>query len=189
MLASFIAHSAEGQNLAPAIRRARPWIPKIRRHRFRIWKPLVSIRWCACSAPVLPIRALRHLRCRNGLQPLRACRRPRSDIPRGSGGLRTSTPGSRACQLRSAPGRRARIRDVRRHAMVRHGSPGMVVGRRLREPHAAGVPSELAALERTGDRIAVTDLGARRIHEVGTPLHLGDERLIEQVLCLRAPLD
>src|SRR5690606_31096109 len=36
--------------------------------------------------------------------------------------------------------------DVRRHAMVRHGAPRMVLGRGLGEPHVAAIAGQLSAL-------------------------------------------
>src|SRR6478609_291966 len=51
-------------------------------------------------------------------------------------------------------------RGVRGHPVPRHRPPGVVLGRRLREPDVAGVPGELSRLERPDDRVAVADLAA-----------------------------
>src|SRR5262249_14388035 len=48
--------------------------------------------------------------------------------------------------------RQRAARDMRGHAVMRHGAPGMIARRRLREPHVAGIASELAALERAHNR-------------------------------------
>src|SRR5688572_21391094 len=42
--------------------------------------------------------------------------------------------------------RQARAGGVGRHPMVRHGPPGMILRRGLREPHVPGITGELAAL-------------------------------------------
>ena len=34
-------------------------------------------------------------------------------------------------------------------------------------------------------KIAVANLAARRIHEIGAPFHLGDQRLVEEIFRLR----
>src|ERR1700683_1620121 len=54
--------------------------------------------------------------------------------------------------------------DVRRHAVMRHRAPWMILRRRLREPHVAGVTCQLSGPERGRDVIAVADLAACRIH-------------------------
>ena len=74
--------------------------------------------------------------------------------------------------------------DVRRHAVMRHGAPGMVLRRRLREPDVAGIARELAALQRADDGVAVADLAARGVHEIGAALHHADQLVVEQVLGL-----
>src|SRR6185312_5116780 len=57
-------------------------------------------------------------------------------------------------------------RDMRGHAVMRHGAPGMVLWRRLREPDVAGIARELPALQRADDGVAVADLAAGRVHDV-----------------------
>ena len=78
--------------------------------------------------------------------------------------------------------RQRRARNVRRHPVMRHRPPGVVVGRRLGEPDIAGVPREPAALQRAHHGVAVADLPPGRIHEVRTPLHCGEQVVIEKPL-------
>ena len=54
--------------------------------------------------------------------------------------------------------------DVRRHAEVRRGSPGMVPRRRLRKPDVAGIARELATLRRPDHRVAIANLAARGVY-------------------------
>ena len=105
----------------------------------------------ACLLHVLEVRRL--VRATGGIAGavgvrLRrpACRPRRSGTSRGSAALQTSIPGSRAPRRHSAPAPTARSRDVRRHAVMRHRAPGMILGARLREPDIAGVPGQLPAL-------------------------------------------
>lgn len=74
---------------------------------------------------------------------------------------------------------------MRRHAVMGHRAPRMVLGRRLREPNVTGIAGELAAFERPCDGIAIADLAARGVHQIGTALHLADHRLVEEVFRLR----
>ena len=60
--------------------------------------------------------------------------------------------------------------DMRRHAVMGHGAPWMILGRRLREPDVAGIACELAALEGAHDGVAVADLAAGRVHDVAAAL-------------------
>ena len=60
----------------------------------------------------------------------------------------------------------------------------MIPRRGLWEPDVAGVPGKLAALERPRDRVAVADLAARGVDDVGAALHLGDQGVVEEVLGL-----
>src|ERR1700732_2215579 len=53
--------------------------------------------------------------------------------------------------------------DMRRHPVMRHGAPRMIVRRRLREPYIARISRELAALQRPDNCIAVADFSARGI--------------------------
>src|ERR1700685_1605515 len=85
---------------------------------------------------------------------------------------------ARLCRKRGAGG-------MRRHPMVRHRPPRMVLRRGLREPHVACIPGELTRLQRADDRVAVTDLPAGRVDDIRAALHLVDERLIEEILRLR----
>src|SRR5580704_7106124 len=75
--------------------------------------------------------------------------------------------------------------DVGRHAMVRHGPPGMVLRRWLREPHVSGVAAKLAVFESPDDGVAIADLAARGVHEIGAALHLGEELIVEEILRFR----
>src|SRR5208282_6255934 len=71
------------------------------------------------------------------------------------------------CPGRVSALRRQRCpRNMRRHAVMGHGPPGMILGRRLREPYVAGVACELTAFERPDDCIAITNLGAGGVHEI-----------------------
>src|SRR4029077_12397987 len=78
----------------------------------------------------------------------------------------------------------ARAGGVRRHALVGHRSPRVVPGRRLREPHVARVAGQPPALACARDGVAIADLPARGVDQVGAPLHLADQLLVEQVLGL-----
>jgi len=65
-----------------------------------------------------------------------------------------------------------------------HRPPGMVLRGGLGEPDIARVARELARLARARDRIAVADLAACRVDEVGAALHLADQVGVEEVLGL-----
>ena len=71
---------------------------------------------------------------------------------------------------------------MRCHAVMRHGSPRMILGRGLREPYVACVACELAAFERSDDCVSITDPGARGIHEIGAAFHFRDQLVVEEVL-------
>ena len=90
---------------------------------------------------------------------------------------------ARAGSIPSLRGQR-RAGDVRGHAVVRHAPPSMIVRRWLREPDIPGIAGEMAALEGADNRIAVADLGARCVHDVGATLHLRDELVVEEILGL-----
>ena len=70
--------------------------------------------------------------------------------------------------------RQAGARNMRRHAMMRHRSPWMVDRCRLRKPDIARIASQLAAFERTHNRVAIADLASRRVNDVRAALHFGD---------------
>jgi len=74
---------------------------------------------------------------------------------------------------------------MRRHTVMGHPSPRMILWRRLREPDVTRVTGKPSALQSANHRIAVANLAARRIDEVGAPLHLADEGIVEQVLGFR----
>ena len=61
----------------------------------------------------------------------------------------------------------------------------IVPGRRLREPDVARIARKLAAVQGPDHSVAIADLAARGVHEIGAPLHLADQRIVEQVLGLR----
>src|ERR687896_289918 len=69
--------------------------------------------------------------------------------------------------------------------MVRHGPPWVIFWGWLGKPYVARVPGQLPAIKRPYDGIPVANLAPRGIHQIGTPLHLADQRVIEQMLCLR----
>jgi hypothetical protein len=60
----------------------------------------------------------------------------------------------------------------------------VILRRGLREPHIAGVTGELAALERTHNRIAIGDLAAGGVDEIAAALHLADHLVDEEMLRL-----
>ena len=61
----------------------------------------------------------------------------------------------------------------------------MILRRGLREPDVAGIAGKLAALKRPGNRVAVADLAARRVDEIGAALHLRDHLFVEEIFGLR----
>src|SRR5262245_59698674 len=89
-----------------------------------------------------------------------------------------------ACRVTGLRGE-ARARRVRRHSVVRHRPPGVILRRRLREPDVARVAGELPALTRRRYRVAIADLPARRVYEVGSALHATDHVGVEEMLGLR----
>lgn len=66
--------------------------------------------------------------------------------------------------------------------MVRHGWSG---GGRLREPHVAGVPGELAGTQRVDHVVAHHDLGPRGVDDVRAATHRVDQVGVEHVVRLR----
>ena len=60
----------------------------------------------------------------------------------------------------------------------------MILRRRLREPHVAGIASKLSAFQRTDDGVAIADFAAGSVDDIGAALHLGDKLFVEQVLGL-----
>src|SRR6202048_440598 len=73
---------------------------------------------------------------------------------------------------------------MRRHTVMRHGTPRMVARRRLWEPHVSRVARELATFERAHDSITIANLAARRVHDVAAALHHGDQLVIKHMLSL-----
>jgi len=71
---------------------------------------------------------------------------------------------------------------MRRHAMMRHAAPRMVLRRWLRKPDIARIAGKLAAFERPHDGIAVADFSARRVHDISAALHLGNHSVVEEML-------
>jgi hypothetical protein len=55
---------------------------------------------------------------------------------------------------------------MRGHAVVRHRPPRVVGRCQLREPHIAGVPGELPALQRVDDGVTVDDLAAGSVDQI-----------------------
>src|SRR6266516_1908214 len=78
-----------------------------------------------------------------------------------------------------------RPRHVWRHPVVGHRPPGVIPRSRLREPDITGIAGKLAAFQCPRDRVAVADLAAGGVDDVGAALHLGDEGVVEEVLGLR----
>src|SRR5262245_18739390 len=75
---------------------------------------------------------------------------------------------SDACRV-PCLGRERGAGDMRRHAVMRHGAPGMILGCGLREPDVAGIACELSALQRAHDRIPIAELTAGGIDEISAP--------------------
>ena len=69
--------------------------------------------------------------------------------------------------------------------MVGHGPPRVILRWWLRKPDVARVASKLPAFKCTDDRIAVAYLATRCIYQIRAPLHLPDERVVEEVFGLR----
>src|SRR5580693_2905631 len=69
--------------------------------------------------------------------------------------------------------------NMRRHAVVGHRAPRMVFRRRLWEPDVSGVARELSAFEPPHDGVAIADLAACGVHEIGPALHLGEKLVVE----------
>src|SRR5262245_16389861 len=67
--------------------------------------------------------------------------------------------------------RKRRTGNVRRHPMVRHGSPGVICWGRLREPDIARIARELTAFECPRDGVSITDFSARRVHDISSAFH------------------
>ena len=65
---------------------------------------------------------------------------------------------------------------------MRHGPPGMILGRRLRKPYVACVACELAAFEGPNDCVAIANLAARGVHEISPSLHFREQFVVEEVL-------
>ena len=91
---------------------------------------------------------------------------------------------ARAGRVTRLRGKR-RAGDMRRHAMMRHAAPRMVLRRWLREPDIARIAGKLTAFERPHDGIAVADFSARRVHDISAALHLGNHSVVEEMLGLR----
>mmetsp|Transcript_24986 Transcript_24986/g.77147 ORF Transcript_24986/g.77147 Transcript_24986/m.77147 type:complete len:208 (+) Transcript_24986:64-687(+) len=70
-------------------------------------------------------------------------------------------------------GREGSAGDVGGHGVVRHGAPGVVLGSGLREPDVSAIAGELSGLEGAGDGVAVAELAAGGVDEVGAALHVG----------------
>src|SRR5215831_16920851 len=54
---------------------------------------------------------------------------------------------------------------VRRHAMMRHGPPWMVLRCRLREPYISSITREFPALQRPNNGVAVANLATRCVYD------------------------
>jgi len=99
----------------------------------------------------------------------------------GASGIETFQDLARPGGITCLRGERA-ARRVRRHAFMRHGPPRVVRGRRLRIPDVAGIACELAALQRPHDGIAVHELRARGVHQVGASFHHPERLVIDHML-------
>lgn len=67
---------------------------------------------------------------------------------------------------------------------MRHGAPGVVGGGGLGVPDVARVTGELSRLQGADDRVAVDDLGAGGVDDVGARPHGRQQLLVEEVLRL-----
>ncbi len=81
-------------------------------------------------------------------------------------------------------GRQAGAGDVGCHGVVGHGPPRMVRRRWLREPHVACIAGQLAALQRGRNGIAVAQLAACGVDQVGAALEVLQRLGIDHVLRL-----
>src|SRR5580700_9010313 len=90
---------------------------------------------------------------------------------------------ARACRVACLRRERG-ARDMWRHTVMRHGTPGMVARRRLREPHVSRIARELTIFERAHDSITIANLAARRVHDVAAALHHADQLVVEHMLSL-----
>src|SRR3546814_20798730 len=68
---------------------------------------------------------------------------------------------------------------------MRHCPPRMVLGRGLREPDVSRIAGKLAALECAHDRIAIGQLAARGVDQIGTALEALARPVVDHVLGLR----
>src|SRR3546814_2273615 len=68
---------------------------------------------------------------------------------------------------------------------MRHCPPRMVLGRGLREPDVSRIAGKLAALECAHDRIAIGQLAARGVDQIGTALEALERLVVDHVLGLR----
>ena len=97
---------------------------------------------------------------------------------------RTSTRGSRACRLRSGPGQTGWCprcgASCRGGASCATGGPWARAVETTRRLHIR----RAARSGRPHDRVAIADLAARRVDEIGAGLHLGDQLLVEQAFGL-----
>src|ERR1700722_14831838 len=73
-------------------------------------------------------------------------------------------------------------RGVRRHAVMWHCPPGVILRRGLRKPDIPCVARKLSGFQRIYNRIAIADLAAGGIDEIRATLHLIDELFIEKIL-------
>src|ERR1700728_2250311 len=89
-----------------------------------------------------------------------------------------------ACGVASLRGE-ACAGGVRCHALIGHRAPRVVLWRGLGKPHVARIPGELSALARPRDCLAVADLAAGSVDEVGTALHLAEHLRVEKFFGLR----
>lgn len=67
---------------------------------------------------------------------------------------------------------------------VLHLPPRVIRRSGLHIPYIPSIPSDLARLERIGDRLGITDGASSGIDKPCAGLHLGDQFLVEQTFCL-----
>src|ERR1700691_159369 len=75
--------------------------------------------------------------------------------------------------------RQRRPRGMRRHAVMGHRPPRVILRPRLRDPDVARITGKLTTLQGTDHGVAIAYLAACRVHQVSAALHLAQKRVIE----------
>lgn len=69
---------------------------------------------------------------------------------------------------------------MRSHPVVGHCPPRMICRRRLRKPDITSIARELTIFKSANNSVAVANLGARRVDEIGPALHALRKAFIEK---------